>query len=244
MLWYKAWLETRWRFLLCLGGLVFFCGFFVLDRGTGDGFSRLPAFAFGLREERRLLLFAQQWQVGLATVAAILLGMGGLLRERAMGVSLFTLALPVSRTQLVLSRVAVGIAEVLALALCPWVAMLALLSIYMRQPIPVGHAWHLMLPVLSGGLLLFGMSILVSSLIEGEYTAPVVAFGILILNLYCTIVDQLRPLSLVRFMRLQEHVDRQTWVVSDFPWVGVAICLIGTAVLIAISANALQRRDF
>ncbi|HWY71743.1 MAG TPA: hypothetical protein VNX88_23955 [Terriglobales bacterium] len=244
MLWYKAWLETRWRFLLCLGGLVFFCGFFVLDRGTGDGFSRLPAFAFGLREERRLLFFAQQWQVGLTTIAAILLGMAGLLRERAIGVTLFTLALPVSRTQLVLSRVAVGFAEVLALTLSPWVAMLALLSIYMRQPIPLVHVCLLVLPVLSGGLLLFGMSILVSSLIEGEYTAPVVAFGILILNLYGTIVDRLRALSLVRFMRLQEYVDRQTWVVSNFPWASVAICLIGTVVLIAISTSTIQKRDF
>ena len=246
MLWYKAWLETRWRFLLCLGGLVFCCGFFVLANGTGDDFHRLPPFAFTPREARELLFRTHQGLVALFPIAAILLGMGGLLREKAVGVSSLTLALPVSRKRLVISRVGVGVLETACLGAAPWLVMLCVTYFYLRQPISWSLTGYLLMGLLVGGLLLYAMAVLTSSVIEGEYTAPVVAFGIFVLNIYGTVIfAALRPLNIVRFMRLQEYVDKQTWLITPpFPWIGTAVALSLTVLFLLMSITAVQRRDF
>src|SRR5580692_9859553 len=52
--------------------------------------------------------------------SVILLGLGGLARERAIGSSSLTLTLPVSRTYLVGVRIAVGVLQAIALAIVPW----------------------------------------------------------------------------------------------------------------------------
>jgi ABC-2 type transport system permease protein len=246
MLWYKSWLETRWRFLLCLAGLVFCCGFFVFANGTGDGFRRLPSFAFTSRSARELLFRAHQGLVALFPIAAILLGMGGLLRERAANVSSFTLALPISRTRLVLSRIGVGVLETVILALAPWFTMLGILYFYLGQPVSFAYAWSLLLALLGGGLLIFAMAVLVSSVIEGEYTAPVVAFGLFVINIFVTVlIERLRPLNLLLFMRLQDYVDRQTWtIVHPLPWIGITSAFCGTVLLFAASITVIERQNF
>ena len=246
MLWYKAWLETRWRFLLCLGGLAFCSGFFVLVNGTGDNFHRLPTFAFGGREARALLFRAHVGLVALFPIAAILLGMGGVVREKAVGTSSFTLALPVSRTHLMLSRVGIGVLEIASLTFAPWILMLAVTYFYLRQPISLSFASPLLIALFAGGLLLYAMAVLISSVIEGEYTAPVVAFGIFVLDIYGTVIIQaLRPLNIVVFMRLQEYVNRQNWtILSPLPWGGIAGVVCGMTLFFAASMVAVAVRDF
>jgi ABC-2 type transport system permease protein len=246
MLWYKAWLETRWRFLLCLGGLVFCCGFFVLAEGTGDNFKRLPSWAFTPREARELLFRAHQGLVALFPIAAILLGMGGILREKATGVASFTLGLPISRTRLMLSRIGMGTLQTLILSFAPWIAMLAVVYFYLHQPISIAFSSSLLFALISGGLLLFAMAVLVSCVIEGEYTAPVAAFGIFVVNIYGTVLfNSLREWNVIRFMRLQEYVDRGTWTIKPaLPLGGIAIAFALTILLALLSLAAVERRDF
>ena len=246
MLWYKVWLETRWRFLLCLVGLVFCCDFFVLVNGTAEDFRRLPSFAFTPQGARELLFRAHQGLVALFPIAAILLGMGGLLREKAVGVSSFTLALPVGRMRIMSSRIGVGILETVILALAPWLTMLGVLSLYLLQPVSFAYAWPFVLALVSGGLLLFAMAVLVSSLIEGEYTAPVVAFGLFVINIFSTVlIERLRPLNLLLFMRLQDYVDRRTWTIAHpLPWLGMMLAWVGVALLTATSIAVIKKRDF
>src|SRR5215475_14538473 len=123
MLWYKAWLETRGRFLACLVTITAFCFIFVHHAQEiafrGDGISR-PG---GAADYYRLLFVTQQFLVIMWVVSAVLLGMGGLLREKAIGVSTFTLALPVSRVRLFGVRVAMGLLQSAALVILPWCAV-------------------------------------------------------------------------------------------------------------------------
>lgn len=246
MLWYKAWLETRWRFLLCLGGLVFCCGFFVLINGTGENFRPQPSWAFTPREARALLSRADQGLVALFPIAAILLGMGGMLREKATGVASFTLGLPVSRTRLMLSRIGMGALQTMVLGFAPWIAMLAIIYFYLREPVSVAFSSSLLLTLISGGLLLFAMAVFVSCVIEGEYTAPVAAFGIFVLNIYGTVLfDSLREWNIIRFMRLQEYIDRGTWMIKPaLPLGGIAVAFALTVLLALLSIVAIERRDF
>jgi len=59
-------------------------------------------------------------------VAATLLTMGGLLRERAVGASNLTLALPVSRARLMGVRIAAILRQAQVPILVPWTAMFAI----------------------------------------------------------------------------------------------------------------------
>jgi len=246
MLWYKAWLETRWRFLLCLAGLLVFCVFFVIYRGTGDDFQRLPSWAFSARNQRVMLFMAHQYLVLWWTVAAMLLAMGGLLREKALGLSSFTLALPATRARIVLSRIGLGMAEAVVLAIVPFLAIMAVLYLYLREPVPFQYLCFLMLALLGGGLLLFALAILISSLVEGEYTAPAAALGMVFVMFFVgNVVERLQPYSIPRFMALRGYIDTNTWqILTPFPWMMLAVCLLATVVLMSISVWVIGRRDF
>src|SRR5271170_3862975 len=104
MLWYRAWLETRSRFLTSLATMTIFCAVYIhhylgiIPAESKTGFD--------------FLLFAnQQFLVVMWTLAVILLGMGGIIREKAIGTSSLTLALPVSRARLVSVRAEMGVVE-------------------------------------------------------------------------------------------------------------------------------------
>jgi hypothetical protein len=70
---------------------------------------------------------------------APVLGFGGLQRERAHGSASFTLALPVSRLALIAARAAVGLLEILALALLP-VILVPALSKFVGEAYPLSQA--------------------------------------------------------------------------------------------------------
>jgi ABC-2 type transport system permease protein len=90
VLWYKAWLETRSRFLICLATLTLFSGIFV-HHAQGLVRPELKS------DFNRLLFVNQQFLVIMWVLAVVLLGMGGIVREKAVGTSSLTLALPITR---------------------------------------------------------------------------------------------------------------------------------------------------
>ena len=115
MLWYKAWLETRSRFLISLIGMVALCSVFVLH---GD---RNVAYEVSSDYYNYVLFEGHQILVMMWTLAVTLTMMGGLLREKATGSSSFTLALPVSRRRLMVVRICTGLTQAFMLAIVPWV---------------------------------------------------------------------------------------------------------------------------
>src|SRR6266404_3266334 len=96
MLWYKAWLETRSRFLTSLATLTIFCAFFVRHAQglIGPGWTA---------DHNRLLFVTQQFLVIMWILAAVLLGMGGIVREKAIGISSLTLSDVITRPASLLS---------------------------------------------------------------------------------------------------------------------------------------------
>jgi ABC-2 type transport system permease protein len=117
MLWYKAWLETRARFLVSLLGMAILPSWFVLheDRAAGkllgENWSYRPL-------QGGHSLIAAMW-----IAAVVLLTMGGLLRERAAGTASFTLSLPVARITLMRVRILCRLAQAASLAVIPWSVM-------------------------------------------------------------------------------------------------------------------------
>jgi ABC-2 type transport system permease protein len=182
MLWYKAWKESRTRFLLSAFTIVGLCAGFVLFHSEAAEISSQP-----------LTYVEYIWRIvykgylrEMFVLLALLLGVGGLLRERAYGTAGFTLALPVGRGRLVVSRAAVGLAEVAVLSFLPALVIPAL-SPFVQQSYPWFQAIQFSLLWTMGGAVMFSMGFLASIFLAGEYTAPVAA--ILFLLFYSVIAD-------------------------------------------------------
>ena len=238
MLWYKAWLETRSRFLISLVGMVALCSVFVLhgDRNVIDEVSA---------DYYNYVFFAgHQILVMMWALAVTLIMMGGLLREKATGSSAFTLALPVSRTRLMMVRIGMGLAQAVVLAIVPWIAMFTVGSIFGKTHSASQAAYYLVL-LLGGGLVFFAMAVLISSLISGEYTAPVVSFGAVVVTAVALSSAALRPYNPWEFMTGSEYLNRQTnLLLLPIPWLQAAIYVFLAGLLLALSVRVIQQREF
>jgi hypothetical protein len=138
MLWYKAWLETRWRFLIGLALLVCSACFVVLSYPFVQRLvSQLPnldaAGEVGRQIRQRADLLAtyrgyvwSQWfgqnMAQAWTLCAAIIGTGGLLSQVSQG-ALYTLSMPVSRQRLLGVRAALSLGELFALAFIPSLAL-------------------------------------------------------------------------------------------------------------------------
>lgn len=191
------------------------------------------------------LFIAHQYLVGIWMLSVVLLGMGGLLRERASGLSHFTLALPLDRMRLAGVRLGIYTLEAIALAAAPWITILLVTHIT-QQPWPFREALFFDSLLTGGGMAFVGLTTLVSSLIEGEYTAPVVTFGIILtFQVVTNSVVWLRP---VNFWRLEggfDYVDVHTFlIIRPFPWTGILLSLLFLALTATISIKAIERHEF
>jgi len=176
-------------------------------------------------------------------LSVVLLGMGGIIREKVIGTSSLTLALPVSRMRLLISRMGVGLLEAIALALVPWLAVVSVMSI-VRKPILVSQVTSYLVLLVAGGLVFFAMGVLVSSLVGGEYTAPALAFGIVLL--VAVISDAwFREYSVWRLVTGDLSIDRGAYLLPlHLPWLGLLASLFFALLMIAASVFTVQRRDF
>jgi ABC-2 type transport system permease protein len=233
MLWYKAWLETRARFLIALVGSVALCSRLVvvfLKNGTPTQLGQV-------------LHAAHETLAAVWLLAITLIMMGGLLREKAVGASSFTLSLPVSRLRLMSVRIGMGLAESVVLAILPWIAMLFYAKAGQRQYI--GQAGIHVLLLLGGGVLFLAAAFLISSVVEGEYTAPIVTWGALITLAYLMSDDKLRPYSPWAFMLGSEYFHwRTAQFVGPIPWIYAGAFASIAALMTLVSIKLIQRRDF
>jgi ABC-2 type transport system permease protein len=238
MLWYKAWLETRARFLVSFVGLVtiFSCVVFYEEK-EAESWSVMSYYNHVLLGNQMLL--ALLW-----VLAVTLLMMGGLLREHALGAASFTLALPVSRRRLMNVRIGMGLVQASALAIVPSCAMYVVALTIGKAYSPAQFAFHLVL-LLTGGSIFFAIAVLTSSLIEGEYTAPAVSFGIAVLIALGLGSQRLKPFNPLEFMWGSEYLDRQTnLLMGQIPWVNAVIWLSLAAILLLLAVQTICRRDF
>jgi len=191
----------------------------------------------------RLLFVTQQFVVIMWILAVVLLGMGGIVREKAIGTSSLTLSLPVSRARLLAIRVGMGALEAIVLAVVPWTTIF-LVSSLSRMPILITQVGFYVLLLIGGGLAYFSMAVLVSSLVEGEYTAPAVAFGLVLLT--AIVFDAwLRPFNLWRLVTGDFYIDRHTYLLSwPFPWRGTLASVSAAALMLLTSVRVIERREF
>ena len=170
MLWYKAWRESQARFLLSACTIAGLCVVFVLFHSQGAA----SAYRSRTYVEYIWRIVYKGYLREIFALLALLLGVGGLRRERDYGTAGFTLTLPVSRLRLVSIRAAMGLSEIALLSFLP-VIVIPALSPLVGQVYPWTQALEFGLLWAAGGSFLFVIGFLASILFAGEYTAAVVA---------------------------------------------------------------------
>jgi ABC-2 type transport system permease protein len=238
MLWYKAWLETRTRFLIALVGITAIASYSIYSQVR----DALPT--SGMYYYYFVLHNCHHFVALLWVVALMLLMMGGVVREKAVGVSSFTLTLPVSRRRLMWTRIAAGLAETVTLAVVPWSAMFTI-ACTAGKPLPIEQAMIHVTLMLAGGLFFFATAVLCSSVLEGEYTAPLVAFGAIATAALALNDPPLREYSPWHMLFASNLLDRKRQLLSGpIPWPVIAGTAVVAGMMLIASVRMVEQREF
>ena len=255
MLWYKAWLETRWRFLIGLVLLIFSAfGTVLAYPRVVELLSSMPAVQVGgtigeqireglaLARDYRGYIWAQFFRQNLIqtwTLFAVLLGSGSAIAQMSGGGTLFTLSLPASRADLVRVRVATGFAELAALALLPSLAV-PMLSLAVGEHYGVAAALVHAACLFAAGTAFFSLAFLLSTLFSDLWRPLLLACGIA----FCwSIVGQLVPAvgrySIFRVMSAESYFRG-----AGVPWVGLAASVAVSIAMLVMATKNIERQDF
>ncbi len=169
MLVYKAWLESRLRFLLVAGTASTYCLWFLAAARNRFPIPENPAVPFTGFVWAALYGNANP---AIFSLAALMLGLGGLQRERTLGTAPFTLALPVRRAHLVASRTLVCLLEVAAIALIPALLLPSFSPLLAGQPYPLANTLEFAGFFVGWGTLWLALGVFWSTILSG-YTAAI-----------------------------------------------------------------------
>jgi ABC-type transport system involved in multi-copper enzyme maturation permease subunit len=186
---------------------------------------------------------------GLFVMLMLFIGLGGLLRERRRGTAPFTLALPVTRTEMIITQVFVGLLEIIAIGALP-LLLIPGLSPFVGRSYPISESLHFALLWIGGGLMVFGLAFLCSVLFAGEYTALIVAFlGLFTVPLMAQ-VRMLQPyrinflMTMGEFGTMQWNPGHTLLLPSPMPWIRLLVfCGISLTFLYA-ALGVTKRQDF
>lgn len=175
MLWYKAWRESRMRFLLSAAAIAVMCLVYTLFHARlYPGVVHEHASVHNYTQYIHWTIFGGVVR-GLLQLSCLLLGLGGLQRDRKQNTLGFTLALPVSRIRLVTSRASLGFLQVLLLAAIPSLIVTAA-SHAVGQELPLDYALRFIPLWTAGGMFTFAISFVASVLFSSESVSLAVAY--------------------------------------------------------------------
>jgi hypothetical protein len=252
MLWYKSWLDTRWRFLIPLAilwinacGLVFeyapvahvFGSIRVENTGSGvlgrairealDAERTYPGYIWYQWFRSNLL------QMG--TICAALLGSGHLLSGPS-GSGLFTLSMPASRNRWLAARATMGLGQSFALALVPSLAI-PLVSPTIGQHYDVVTAVVHAICAFAVSAVFFSLAFLLSTVFPDIPRPLLMALGVaLVVGL---VESEFDLHGLFRVMSGSTYFNTGT-----LPWAGLLLSGVLSASLLAGAAVNIARKDF
>jgi ABC-2 type transport system permease protein len=247
MLLYKAWRESSMRFLISAGVIAALCLMYALLHKQF-----YPGIAHEHPGVRNYLQYIH-WTVfggvvrGLLQLSCLLLGLGGLQRDRRQNTLGFTLALPVSRFRIVASRAALGLVQVLALTAIPTMILPAA-SHLAGQQLPFDYAVRFIPLWFAGGCFTFAISFVASALFASEYVSLAVAYVTYIFYLAAVRHPYLGRVHLhvADFMSgmFPHYLDRGTMLWSgSYALLPIAGFFAAAAVLVLLSSLVVRRQD-
>jgi len=252
MLAYKTWLDTRWRFLIGFGLLAIIAfgtpfGYATVVQklmplaekieGT-DSMSRIIKEAAELQRTFRGFVWAQWVSQNLSqlwTLFATLLGSGGLLSQASGGPAQFILALPVSRNEVLWTRVAMCLAELLALALLPFL-LIPLCALAVGQSYSVADALVHGACMFTAGSVFFALAIFLSTLFADIWRPLLIACTAAVV---LAAAEQVVGIGLFEVMRGESYFRA-----GVVPWAGLLTSVTVSAALLYGATTNFARQDF
>lgn len=247
MLWYKMWRESRTRFVISAAALLWLCGVVVLLQRqvrthAGEPLSYAQYIWNAVYKANALDLYI---------LLVIVLGLGGVLQERAQGTAGFTLSLPVGRWRLTGARAVMGLLQVAVLALLP-ALMIPLLSPFVGEAYPFAYALQFSLLWAGCGMVVYALAFFFSIILPGSYS-PAIA-SVAALSIYSVLADlpvlERHPaLDLIDTMhgaRLSTFHGEGSLaaLVTPLPWMALGLYALVTLGLVGTAGAITARRDF
>jgi ABC-2 type transport system permease protein len=253
MLWYKAWRDTRWRFLIGLGLLICtgLVSVLIYNSVRGELGLVLIAGAKGpladeinrvnqLSGTFRGYIWAQfisQNVSHLWIVFAVLLGAEAPLSQRR--AAAFTLSLPVSRRRLCSVRMATDLAELGVLALIPML-LVVLLAPAVGQTYALSDALVHAMHMIAGGAVFYCLALLLSTVFDDRWRPIIIPLAVAFIIVLCkAFLPASAPFSPASVM------DGDRYFQTGSPaWAGLLIWLGVSIGLLYRAMRSVELRDF
>ncbi len=254
MLWYKSWLETRWRFVIGMVLLTLSACATVFtypevmrllplaSNAPKDGeIGRLIQEAMQLSSSYRGYVWSQWFRQNMLQMLAffaVILGTGGLLSQSSRGGTFFTLSLPVTRNRLLGVRAATGLAELVLLAFVPPL-LIPMLSPAVGQSYGIGDVLVHSGCMFIAGTVFFSLAFLLSTVFNDVWRPMLIVL--------CTAA----AVAFFQFVRRPGAnsffgvMTGEGWFRSgELPWLGLLLqAALSIALLYAATRN-IARQDF
>lgn len=245
MYWYKAWCETRTVILLGIAAIALACVFLVFNQqAMRDSVGHHMSYTAFLWKS-----VYDSFGRDLFLILCIILGSGGLLQEKANGTAGFTLSLPVSRIRIVFTRAWMGYVGVLGMALTP-VLVLPLGSRFVGQHYSATQAFGFSLLWACCGAIFYSYTFLLAHLMEGEYTAMLVAVPSLMAYGFLMVVPWLGRFPMLNIFSIINGEDMPFFngflhlLVGPMPWFALTVMLLIAFIFVFFAARRMERMDF
>jgi hypothetical protein len=254
MLWYKAFLDTRGRFLIGLALLPCAAMFMVFTYPrvvellpTAGGINASGALgqqineAIALARDYRGYVWSQwfrQTTTSTGALFAALLGTGGLVAS-ASGGALFMLSLPATRMQLMAVRAGSGLAQWFALAI------VSSLAIPLSSP-AIGESYSFITALthgvclFAGGAMIYSLALLLSTMFGDLWRPWLITLAIAMPVAFAEQVVQASSAIGLSPVMSGEHFFRT----GHLPWAGLVFAFVTSAALLYLAALNFERRDF
>jgi ABC-2 type transport system permease protein len=236
----KVWRESRARFFFILAALLVVTGASVF---------------YNAKAERVVIESKDFHEAGVRTIrgalflfwgfSAMFLGLGGFLRERAMGTVDYTLSLPVSRTRWFLYRSLNGALQAMSAALIPALAI-PVIAAMSGGDYPTGDAFLLGLRLGVGGMLFYSIGLLASTVFAGDYTSAGIGIALVFaINNSTRDIESLKRLNLQDAITPMQMIDGSTYLIhGQVPWNGIAFSFALSLLLAVWAWKVTVTRDF
>jgi hypothetical protein len=255
MLWYKSWLETRWRFLTgaallmssACGTVLFYPEVTRLlplaaKVDLGGEIGRQVAQATELARDYRGYVWSQWFGKNMPqlwTLFAVILGTGGLLSQASGGGALFTLSLPASRAALVGVRAAMGLMQLLVLAIVPSL-LFPLLSPAIGQTYGLADAVVHGACLFLAGATFFSLAVLLSTVFSDVWRPALIALcAAVAVGLFEQLFRSWLPSSLFHVMSAETYFRDGTVL-----WTGLLVSVAASGVFLYGATRNIARQDF
>jgi hypothetical protein len=253
MLWYKVWLETRWRFLIGLAlvicsaaGLVFAYPRvltlmpLVSTINVNTELGRRILEQAELSRDYRGYVWVQGFRQNLTqmvTVFAVLLGTGGLLSHSSG--TLFTLSMPVSRRDLVGVRALTGLTELFVLAAAPAIVF-PMFSPAIGESYSFVSASIHALCLFAAAAVFFSFTVLLSTVFLDIWRPLLIALGVaLAVGIAEGFAREFSRYGIFGLMSGEIYFRT-----GALPWVALVATGVVSAVLLYFAAVNMERHDF